>query len=88
MYSLSSTTEVVGFPIRKPPDQSLLGSSPRFIAANHVLRRLSVPRHPPYALSSLLFRLQLLTWQTQVVRICLFADLFVNFIAALLIYGM
>src|SRR5262249_42520022 len=37
----------VGFPIRKSPDQSLISSSPRLIAAFHVLRRLQVPRHPP-----------------------------------------
>jgi hypothetical protein len=54
MNSLADTAEAVGFPIQKPPDQSLLGSSPKLIAANHVFRRLLVPRHPPYALSSLL----------------------------------
>ena len=42
-----------GFPIRKSPDQSLLDSSPRHIAAYHVLHRLSTPRHPPCTLSSL-----------------------------------
>ena len=40
----------VGFPIRKSPDQRLLGSSPRLIAAINVLHRLLVPRHPPCAL--------------------------------------
>ena len=40
------------------PHSEILGSkvvctSPRLIAAYHVLRRLSVPRHPPYALISL-----------------------------------
>ena len=54
MYSFTDTAEAVGFPIQKSPDQSLLGSSPKLIAANHVFRRLLVPRHPPYALSSLL----------------------------------
>ena len=54
MYSPADTAEAVGFPIQKSPDQSLLGSSPKLIAANHVFRRLLVPRHPPYALSSLL----------------------------------
>ena len=53
MYSLRGTTEVVGFPIRKSPDQSLLSSSPKHIAACHVLHRLLMPRHPPNALSSL-----------------------------------
>ena len=40
----------VGFPIRKSPDQSLFASSPKLIAGYHVLRRLSLPRHPPHAL--------------------------------------
>ena len=40
----------VGFPIRKSSDQSLFSSSPRLIAAVHVLHRLLVPRHPPCAL--------------------------------------
>ena len=31
----------------------LVSSSPNLIAAVHVLLRLSMPRHPPYALSSL-----------------------------------
>ncbi len=40
------------------PHSEILGSkvvctSPRLIAAYHVLHRLLVPRHPPYALSSL-----------------------------------
>src|SRR5581483_634490 len=42
-----------GFPIRKSPDQSLLGGSPELIAASHVLHRLLAPRHSPCALSSL-----------------------------------
>ena len=42
-----------GFPIRRSPDQSLFDSSPRHIAAYHVLHRLSTPRHPPCTLSSL-----------------------------------
>ena len=40
----------VGFPIRKSPDQSSFASSPKLIAGYHVLRRLSLPRHPPHAL--------------------------------------
>ncbi len=35
-----------GFPIRRSPDQSYFDSSPRLIVANHVLHRLTVPRHP------------------------------------------
>jgi hypothetical protein len=33
--------------------QSLFSGSPKLFAAYHVLHRLSLPRHPPYALSSL-----------------------------------
>ena len=42
-----------GFPIRRSPDHSSFDSSPRHFAACHVLHRLSTPRHPPCALSSL-----------------------------------
>ena len=42
-----------GFPIRRSPDQRLLSTSPKLIAASHVLHRLCAPRHPPSALSSL-----------------------------------
>jgi hypothetical protein len=42
-----------GCPIRKSPDQSLVGGSPELIAAFNVLHRLCTPRHPPYTLSSL-----------------------------------
>jgi hypothetical protein len=42
-----------GCPIRKSPDQSLLGGSPKLIAAYHVLHRWLAPRHSPCALSSL-----------------------------------
>ena len=40
----------MGFPIRTSPDHSLLGNSPRLIAASDVLHHLLQPRHPPYAL--------------------------------------
>ena len=55
MYSSCVTGALppVGFPIRKSPGQSLFSGSPKLIAAYHVLHRLSLPRHPPYALSSL-----------------------------------
>jgi hypothetical protein len=39
-----------GSPIRKSAGQRLFSASPRLIAAVHVLHRLLVPRHPPYAL--------------------------------------
>ena len=43
-----------GFPIRTSPDQRSVGNYPELFAATHVLLRLSAPRHPPHALSSLL----------------------------------
>ena len=42
-----------GFPIRTPSDHSSVDSSPRTIAASHVLHRLLMPRHPPCALDNL-----------------------------------
>src|SRR5262245_19772989 len=42
-----------GSPIRKSSDHSSVDSSPRHIAASHVLHRLLVPRHPPCALTNL-----------------------------------
>src|SRR5215213_1709941 len=39
-----------GFPIRTPPDQRSFASSPELFAGCRVLRRLSMPRHPPYTL--------------------------------------
>ena len=41
------------FHIQKSPDQCLFASFPELIAGYNVLRRLSMPRHPPYTLSSL-----------------------------------
>lgn len=41
-----------GFPIRTSSDQRYVGNSPRLNAASHVLHRLSMPRHPPYALKN------------------------------------
>ena len=41
---------IPGCPIRKSSDITLVCSSPKLIAAYHVLHRLSEPRHPPYAL--------------------------------------
>ena len=42
-----------GFPIRKSLDQRPFAGSPKLIAGCRVLRRLSMPRHPPYTLKSL-----------------------------------
>jgi hypothetical protein len=55
MCSGGNTSELplVGFPIRKSPGHSLLSSSPRLIAAGHVLHRRPMPRHPSCALHSL-----------------------------------
>eukprot|EP00828_Plagiopyla_frontata_P020115 TRINITY_DN256_c0_g1_i12.p1 TRINITY_DN256_c0_g1~~TRINITY_DN256_c0_g1_i12.p1 ORF type:complete len:230 (-),score=-30.45 TRINITY_DN256_c0_g1_i12:5-694(-) len=44
---------LTGFPIRISPDLCLFSDSPKLFAAYHVLLRLLVPRHPPYALYSL-----------------------------------
>ena len=40
----------VGCPIRRSAGHRLFSTSPRLIAAVHVLRRLLTPRHPPRAL--------------------------------------
>ena len=44
-----------GFPHSEISGSSEICSSPLLIAAYHVFLRLSVPRHPPYALSNLTF---------------------------------
>ena len=73
MYSPCRTWALphVGFPIRKSPDQSLFGGSPRLIAACNVLLRRPTPRHPPYALSSLVTNLKELFRLSQSVGIFL-----------------
>ena len=62
MYSVYDIQALpwMGCPIRKSPDHSLFSGSPKLIAANHVLHRLSTPRHPPIALSSLTINLSYL----------------------------
>jgi len=58
------TTQLVpGSPIRTPWDHSSVDSSPRPIAASHVLHRLLVPRHPPCALSNLTTKMLASTMQ-------------------------
>src|SRR3954467_14532563 len=42
-----------GLPHSEIPGSKLVRSSPRLIAAYHVLHRLSAPRHPPNALKTL-----------------------------------
>jgi hypothetical protein len=55
-----------GFPHSDIPGSKLVCSSPRLIAACHVLHRLLAPRHPPYALSSLTIRnFELTQWGTR-----------------------
>src|SRR6478609_1748346 len=55
MYSVMSNWKLpqLGFPIRTPPDQSLLTAPRGSFVVRHVLHRLLAPRHPPCALSSL-----------------------------------
>jgi hypothetical protein len=62
MYSDTGNTTslVLGFPIRTSSDQRSVGSSPRHIAASHVLHRPLMPRHPPCALKHLQHKNQLL----------------------------
>ena len=55
----NTTSLVLGFPIRTPSDQRSVGSSPRHIAASHVLHRPLMPRHPPCALKHLQHKNQL-----------------------------
>ena len=61
MYSDTGNTTslVLGFPIRTSSDQRSVGSSPRHIAASHVLHRPLMPRHPPCALKHLQHKNQL-----------------------------
>jgi hypothetical protein len=44
----------LSFLIQKSPDRRSFTSFPELIAGYHVFRRLSMPRHPPYTLSSLI----------------------------------
>src|ERR1700729_2390350 len=46
-----------GFPHSEIPGSMPACGSPGLIAACHVLLRLLAPRHPPYALSSLIIKL-------------------------------
>src|SRR4029077_8930902 len=48
---------LVGFPHSEIPGSKPACGSPGLIAACHVLLRLLAPRHPPYALSSLIIKL-------------------------------
>ena len=59
LYIQPAVTRVhlVGFPHSEIPGSKPACGSPRLIAACHVLLRLLAPRHPPYALSSLIIKL-------------------------------
>src|SRR3981081_1624982 len=48
----------VGFPHSEISGSRPVSGSPELIAAVHVLRRLWLPRHPPYALCSLTLSLR------------------------------
>ena len=65
------------------PHSEIFGSrficnSPKLIAAYHVFHRRLVPRHPPYALSSLIKLIILLC--SYVLAVCLLANCLCNFI--------
>ena len=50
----------IGCPIQRSPALCLFSGSPELIAAYHVFHRLLTPRHPPFALSSLILKLKIL----------------------------
>ena len=56
-----------GFPHSEIPGSMLIYSSPRLIAVSHVLHRLLMPRHSPYAL----LRLNLYFWFSNQILNCL-----------------
>ena len=53
LTALCIQAAVIGFPHSEIDGSSNECFSPSLIAAFHVLHRLEVPRHPPFALSSL-----------------------------------
>ena len=63
-----------GFPHSGIPGSTPASGSPRLIAAGHALRRLSMPGHPPYALSSLTKLLPLIT---EALLVCVLRNAFV-----------
>ena len=73
MYSAAgdTTSLVPGFPIRTSSDQRSVDSSPRHIAASHVLHRLLMPRHPPCALKHLQTQKNNSTKTLQIQQFCL-----------------
>ena len=57
IQSAGTGVHPAGFPHSEIPGSKPACGSPRLIAACHVLHRLLAPRHPPYALSSLIIKL-------------------------------
>ena len=57
-----------GFPHSEIPGSMLMCSSPRLIAACHVLHRLLMPRHSPCALISLTYRPFMIAWFSELCR--------------------
>ena len=65
MYSLDNTCPATGeFPHSDICGSRLICSSPQLFAACHVLLRRLVPRHPPYALRSLIVFLSINPFRT------------------------
>ena len=57
-FSARSHASMWGFPIRTSSGQSLFVGSPKLFADYHVLHRLLLPRHSPYALNYLPYNLK------------------------------
>ena len=57
IQSAVTRVHLAGFPHSEIPGSKPACGSPGLIAACHVLHRLLAPRHPPYALSSLIIKL-------------------------------
>ena len=53
-FRVTALIALPGFPIRISPGHSSFDNSPELFAVCYVLLRLSTPRHPPYALKSLI----------------------------------
>ena len=62
---------LIGFPHSDSRGSRPFSSSPRLFAALHVLRRLSVPRHPPLALCSFTYRIFVLFFLTYILLVSL-----------------
>ena len=67
-YMITSSS-LAWFPNSDIRGSRLICSSPRLFAACHVLRRLLMPRHSPYALFSLNFLFSSLAWVSQIISL-------------------